>query len=1551
MGTGAGTGSVGALIERTGDTLPTYTAVALLGAPSMDTLHNTSADARSAPAPKQTGRSMTWPVLSLIRRRLGRHWAYAVVAIVSYVPMLLTKPGVVSDDTKTYLYLDAGKWIRTSASVWDPSVALGSVTHETIGYLFPMGPYYWAMSFAHVPIWVAQRLWLGSIVFAAGAGVLYLADSLNLKGAGRFTAALAYAFTPYVMQYSGRISVILLPYSALPWLLAFVIKSLRNPGWRYPALFAITVALVSGVNASSIIYVGIAPVLWLPFDVFIIREAAGHQAWGTFLRVGALSLLASLWWIVGLGVEGAFGINVLRYTESVQATSSTSNASEVLRGLGYWYFYGGDRIGLWTKAASEVTQKLWLIALTYVLPGLAVLSAALVRWKYRVFFVALVVVGLVLSVGAYPFAHPTGFGSLAKAFMTKTTAGLALRSTDRATPLLVLGLAVLLGMGLAGLVNRFKTIGMATASVICACLVVADAPFFAGGTIITQFSQPSVLPSYVSQAAAHLNAVHAGTRVFALPGNNFAAYRWGDTVDPVWPALLSRPFVTREQQIQGSLPTADLLYALDAPLQQGTMDWNALGPVARLMSAGDVLVHYDQQYERYDPPRPTVLQQQLAATPAGLTHPTSYGPPTQNRSSIPILDETYFGLPTGVPPPSPLVSYAVTDPRPIVRGESLTHPLVVDGDAVGVVEAAGAGLLANNPTLFYAGTLGQNKALSSSVLGGPADLVITDSNRKQAFEWNSLNDNTGYTETATERPTPFVQNDPSINLFPSAGTDAQTTTVLKGIDSVTASAYGTASTLRSEWRPANAIDGSPNTAWETEGDSGVPNNAWWQVTLTRPTTTSSVTLVQPQPVNNQAQYTNQWITKATLTFDGGRPVTVDLGPASRTATGQVIPFSPRSFRTLRIRIDETNLSTGTSVPPGSSLVGLAEVRIGQVQAVQIIKVPDDLLRQAGSAAATDRLTYLFSRDRVAPVPPRSDPEVSMVRQFTLPSGRDFNLTGTVRIAPHVADNVVDQLVGRTNGTSNLVDATSSSRMPGDLGATASATVDANPSTAWSPGIGITAQMNSWLNYTFHKPVTVNHLDLQIVSDAEHSRPTSITVTGANGSESVSLPAIPVTGSPGSTTSVPVSFPPVAGTDIRITFDGIAIRNTASYQTSLTQALPIAVAEVGIPGVATAPLPATLASSCRSDLLTVDHRPVWVSATGSTSAALAGNGIAISLCGPDRNGLNFGSGTHLLSATDGALSGFDVDQLALDSPPVDKSHAGLRSGNSTLASSLSPQPATSPAPSGTPNVSVVSQSATQIAIHVTHAASPFMLVLGQSINRGWSATAGGSKGLGTSTLVDGFANGWYVNASTLAKVAPSGSFDVTLRFTPQSTVNVALILSGTAVLASIGIVATTWMRRRRRTKAESARTIVSGPSTWPLITWLWQTDDWTAPSRPTHVVIGTALAGVSAWALGGSFAGVVTAVGVLMAMTLRRGRSILRGMMIALMAAGAAEVVIHQERYRYPPGGWPTHFDRASTLLWGAVLLLAADAALEAARRIRTGRDRVEDPESVETGAP
>src|SRR5205807_6158243 len=191
---------------------------------------------------------------------------------------------------------------------------------------------------------------------------------LGLRGPGPIAAALAYMLSPYFLQYAGRISVILLPWAGLPFLVGLTIVALRRGGWREPALFAFVVALVSGINATSILYVGVAPILWLLYAVVVLRESTWRHALGTALRIAALTLGACVWWLAGLETEAAYGVNVLKFTETVPSTSATSNASEVLRGLGYWYFYGSDHLGPWTNAAVRYTQQVWLLGTSFAVP-------------------------------------------------------------------------------------------------------------------------------------------------------------------------------------------------------------------------------------------------------------------------------------------------------------------------------------------------------------------------------------------------------------------------------------------------------------------------------------------------------------------------------------------------------------------------------------------------------------------------------------------------------------------------------------------------------------------------------------------------------------------------------------------------------------------------------------------------------------------------------------------------------------------------------------------------------------------------------------------------------------------------------------------------------------------------------------------------------------------------------------------------------------------------------------------------------------------------------
>ncbi|HEX7459254.1 MAG TPA: discoidin domain-containing protein, partial [Acidimicrobiales bacterium] len=520
---------------------------------------------------------------------------------------------------------------------------------------------------------------------------------------------------------------------------------------------------------------------------------------------------------------------------------------------------------------------------------------------------------------------------------------------------------------------------------------------------------------------------------------------------------------------------------------------------------------------------------------------------------------------------APLVSYTVANPRPIVRTESTADPLVVAGDANGLVGAASVGLLSGNPTILYSGTLDTDKPLQKATLAKPANLVVTDTNRKQGYRWNSLNENIGYTETATQGPDTADPSDAPLNLFPGAPADAQTTTALAGVSSVTASSYGSSITYLPEDRPAAALDGNPQTAWLTNSFINQIGE-WWQVVLAKPRTESQLLLVQPQTGDP-----DRHITKVSLTFDGGHPVTIPLSPTSRTPTGQVVTFPARTFTTLRITVGGVAVDN-PSVPVGSrSSVGFAEVGIPGVSVAETVSMPQDLLRAAGAASQLDRLTLVMDRLRSAGTPSRADVEHSLQRTFWLPTARTFSLVGQARISPLIPDDEIDRVVGRAGSDYTGTVAYSLGRLPDDLRANAMATLDHDPSTVWAPGFGVAHQAGQWLQYHFVTPLSFDHLDLQIVADRRHSVPTQLTITADSGRATVTLPPIADSAVAGSVVDVPISFPSLRGRSVRITVDTVRLVHTLDYYSQTPIALPIGIATVGFPGVSAAPVPTDVPS--------------------------------------------------------------------------------------------------------------------------------------------------------------------------------------------------------------------------------------------------------------------------------------------------------------------------------------------------------------------------------------
>src|SRR5215216_3832639 len=88
-----------------------------------------------------------------------------LLGLVAYVPLLLSARGKVAADTKLYLFLNPGRLMSDAPWTWDTRQFGGWVPHQVVGYLWPAGPWFGAADALGIPDWVAQRLWMGTLLF------------------------------------------------------------------------------------------------------------------------------------------------------------------------------------------------------------------------------------------------------------------------------------------------------------------------------------------------------------------------------------------------------------------------------------------------------------------------------------------------------------------------------------------------------------------------------------------------------------------------------------------------------------------------------------------------------------------------------------------------------------------------------------------------------------------------------------------------------------------------------------------------------------------------------------------------------------------------------------------------------------------------------------------------------------------------------------------------------------------------------------------------------------------------------------------------------------------------------------------------------------------------------------------------------------------------------------------------------------------------------------------------------------------------------------------
>ncbi len=590
----------------------------------------------------------------------------------------------------------------------------------------------------------------------------------------------------------------------------------------------------------------------------------------------------------------------------------------------------------------------------------------------------------------------------------------------------------------------------------------------------------------------------------------------------------------------------DLLYALDDRFQNGIAEGSSIAPVARLLGADQILYRGDVAFDRYQGPRPQDVWALYQAGPPGLGEPSTFGPSQSNIPAVTMDDEwALSSRRAGLAVPQ-LALVPVDDPQEIVRAADGRRTVVLAGSGAGVVDAAAAGLLSGDELLVYSA----DRESPTDVAPGSL-LVITDGNRKQARQWRGSQDTTGFTEDAG--PGLLVQDeaDHRLPVFgdDGGGPEEQTLAEQRGGVRATASAYGEPNSYRPEDRAFFAVDGDLGTAW-TVGEGGPVGGSTLRLDLSEARELTSVRLTQPLTASNRR------ITQVRLRTETGER-TVALGEASSTATGEEVGLPPGRSSWLEIEVVGDSAGRLASYATQDA-VGFAEVSLDGLVAEEVVRMPTALLSDLGAASLEHPLAIVATRERMdAKKRWRDDPEAALVRSFTLPTERSFRLTGTARVSPRAPDAVLAALA--PTGPPLAV---ASSRLAGVPAAGGPAAVDSDPSTAWQTAFGPAA--GSTLSVTLPAPVTLDHLDLQVLADGRHSVPTSLTVS--NGQESRTLTLAPVADDPGrrGPAIVPVAFPALTGTSFVVTVASTRDVTTVDRHREQAVVMPVGLAELGIP---------------------------------------------------------------------------------------------------------------------------------------------------------------------------------------------------------------------------------------------------------------------------------------------------------------------------------------------------------------------------------------------------
>jgi arabinofuranan 3-O-arabinosyltransferase len=1127
--------------------------------------------------------------------RAGRRWLVLVWGL-ALIALLLTHPGRMTFDTKLGVDIDPVGFYQRLWHLWNPLEWQGSLQDQYIGYAFPMGLYYLVAHAVHLPVWVAERLWMSILIAFGFWGLVRLAEALGIGSRPtRLLAGAVFALWPTYTILVGSTSAALLPGVFATWATLPLVRywTTSAPGGRgalsAAARSGFFVACMGGVNAASTLAALVLPGLYI-----LTRPKQMKAARRRWILLGweiVAVLLATAWWLVPLLYQGKYGFNFLPYIEQASNTTQTTSAGALLRGAGNWVAYLNFGVP-WLTAGSVMVAYVWPVAAASVAAGTGLAGLARRDLPEAIWLRWTVLVAALWGLTGY--AGPGG-GPLSSQVQSLLNGPLsALRNVYKIEPVLAavlaLGIAHVLARGvwrrpahgeLRGQAARGLAVVITVAALLGLCLPFLNSQILQPGS----FKQ---VPSYWKQAAAFMAGQAKDQTTLVVPADSHGIYTWGQPIDEPLEPLASSPWTEDSLVPYSGGGSSNLVAGAEQAIESGTAQ---PGLAAYLNRAGIryVLVRNDLDPAQLGYTPPAVVHATLKAS--GFTRVAAFGTPLPTP---PAGQGTSLQVQAISPSYAPVEIYQAKNPATRPSGPVSVLPTadtaLVDGGPAVLQQLEAQGLLGNRPAIVAGQDRGAAKAATSQ--------DVTDGLRRADTVFGLPNNNTSYTYTADGKNPPDsplgAAGKAPRQLLPAGTAGHQTVAVLRGARSVTASSAGSWLDQYPQGDPVNAFDGNPDTAW-VEASPASAVGQWLQINFNHPMdvgTPVNIRLLDdvPRPV----------ATRLTVTSATGH---VDTTTQVTAATQKLnIPSGTTSW--LRITIDATH--GGTAGGPGAGISGIA------VPGVWVNR-----FLQPSQTSSGPTPSFSFQRDLGSSIGlPGRPPEAALNRTFTTAGHQRFGVAGTVTAVPGTQLN-------------SLLSALDPG--PAQLTITASSTFGSLP--ALSPRNLLTGSSAGWVGGDEHASLhlkwtgqrSISQINLTAPTQGIAAQPTRVLISSPAGTRDLPVPLGGV-----------LHFAPLKTTQLTISFVGVMATTAYNPLVGRATQLPVGLAGLTIPalqglnaGVPAATTPVKLACG-QGPSLTIDGRTYPTSVSGTVADLTSFRSLPLHLCTKGA-ALTLPAGRHYLTS--------------------------------------------------------------------------------------------------------------------------------------------------------------------------------------------------------------------------------------------------------------------------------------------------------------------------------